>query len=164
MGFKSCYGCGGSGSYLGSESVFDPSGGYMYKTVQVRKTCNMCGGTGQTYDAASDISYSSGSSSGGRAARTPSRPSTPEEADRGFANLLAMIAGGAAAWYVFFTPFAAETWVKWAVVVAATIVTGLLFHKLRWLTRGLRYLTILAIAGAALGGVLYVVAGSQGAG
>lgn len=51
MAYQSCSSCGGSGSVIGAQNVYDPSGGYMWKTVQTRTTCSACGGSGGRYVA-----------------------------------------------------------------------------------------------------------------
>ena len=47
MPHEMCSSCGGAGSYVGSESVRDYSGGPMWRDVPARKTCEVCLGTGR---------------------------------------------------------------------------------------------------------------------
>ena len=48
MAYKTCFSCGGMGSLVESQRVPSMSGG-MFETVQVRRSCSACGGTGSTF-------------------------------------------------------------------------------------------------------------------
>lgn len=104
MAYKSCYSCGGTGSYWGTESQYDPSGGFMYKSVQVRKTCGMCSGTGQVYTPDPPSGTSGRVTVTPRAGRAPKIDTrTPEEKRRdvedGTAGVLMLAAWIGIGWY-----------------------------------------------------------------
>ena len=82
MGSQSCPSCHGRGTYLGSESVQDLSGGSIYKTVQVNKTCMQCGGSGLLWTADSP-NASGGQPQGTQRAAKPPKVVIPPPVEQG---------------------------------------------------------------------------------
>lgn len=142
MATKTCGACGGSGGFPSTQRVHNPAGG-MFQVIHTRETCSMCGGSGSVY-APDPVGPSSGGTGGTHGVVTMGADgklqtkTTPEEADRNFAALLAFLTAGFMGYLAFFKGLEANVWVKGGLTLVPAGFVYWYFNKYRKVTRVLR--------------------------
>jgi hypothetical protein len=155
MARKCCPACSGIGSYFGSEWVRDDAATTLFQRITVRKTCEICGGSGRLPE--DGVLHTQRCVT--RAERPPVRPARsapePEVLDRLLVFLLSAVLFGYGVFRLSKEPFVLQGWGKWAVALAAALLLTRLLGKSAGRGRLLRRVALLGVLLLVTGGLAF---------
>ena len=152
---KCCPACCGIGSYLGREWVRDDSGVSIYKKVSVRKTCELCEGTGRVMEAEELHTHFCNT----RPVRRPARAEgMPMELERKVGYFLILALMGYATFVLAKGQHVEFSWPKISIALMASVILLFFLNHFTAATRFLRWCTLTFFLVIVCGGVFLEIA------
>ncbi len=149
---KCCPTCCGIGSYLARDWVRDDSGVSIYKKISVRRTCEICGGSGRI--GASEklhTHYCNTQAIPRRVLPGVETPPKPVERALGYLLFIALVGY---AWFVLFKGHdGIDVWLKIAIALGASITLLMVLQRFSVTSRSLRWCTLAFFLMIVCGGV-----------
>ena len=150
---KCCPACCGIGSHLSREWVRDDSGVSIYKKVSVRKTCEVCDGTGRIEEETGKLHTHFCNTRAIRRRTLPGVEIPPKPVERALGYLLFVALVGYA-WFLLFKGHdGVDVWPKVAGALAASVTLLAVLRRFSATSRFLRWCTLAFFLMIVCGGV-----------
>lgn len=151
---KCCPACSGIGSYYGTEWVRDDSQALMYKRVTLRKSCEICAGSGRLKEGQPLHTQ--------RCVTRAERPALrlhPRRDSKNFDRLLALALSAALFGYVVFRlskePFLMPGGTRWGLALLAALFLPWFLQRVSGTGSGLRRVALLGFLVVVSGGLVF---------
>lgn len=148
---KCCPACCGIGSYLGREWIRDGSGVSIYKKVSVRRTCELCEGSGRVVETEELHTHACDTRHVRRPVRAE-RMSVELEQKLGYFIFLALVGYASFVWLT--GHYAVSSWPKISIALMASVILLFFLNHFSAATRFLRWCTLAFFLMIVCGGVV----------